>query len=111
MEDFAKARQLIQEFQGNRYVFGAGVLGQTGKVAAELGKSAALIYDNFPGNVPSVQTIRDSLAAAGVKIAKEIEGARPNAPREDLSRMTEELKSTDADVIVCLGGGSTIDAS
>lgn len=111
MEDFAKARQLIQEFQGNRYVFGSGVLGQTGKVAAELGKSAALIYDNFPGNAPFVQTVRDSLAAAGVKVVKEIEGARPNAPREDLSRMTDELKSSDADVIVCLGGGSTIDAT
>ena len=111
MSDFTRARALIQEFQGNRYVFGSGVLGQTGKITVELGKRAALIYDPFPGNVPFVQTIKNSLAAAGVTVVKEIEGARPNAPREDLYRITDELKSTDADVIVCLGGGSTIDAA
>lgn len=111
MSDFTRARELIQEFQGNRYVFGSGVLGQTGKVAVELGKKAAFIYDNFPGNDAFLQTIRGSLAAAGVAIVKEIEGARPNAPREDLSRIAGELKTADADVIVCLGGGSTIDAT
>ncbi len=111
MSDFTRARGLIQEFQGNRYVFGSGVLGQTGKIAVELGKHAALIYDPFPGNIPFVQTIKNSLATAGVTVVKEIEGAKPNAPREDLYRITDELKSTDADVIVCLGGGSTIDAA
>ena len=111
MSDFSKARELIHEFQGNRYVFGSGVLGQTGKIAVELGKRAALVYDPFPGNAPFVQTIKSSLAAAGVAVVKEIEGARPNAPREDLYRITDELKTTDADVIVCLGGGSTIDAA
>ena len=111
MSDFSKARELIHEFQGNRYVFGSGVLGQTGKIAVELGKRAALVYDPFPGNAPFVQTIKGSLAAAGVAVVKEIEGARPNAPREDLYRIADELKTTDADVIVCLGGGSTIDAA
>jgi len=111
VSDFSKARELIHEFQGNRYVFGSGVLGQTGKIAVELGKRAALVYDPFPGNAPFVQTIKGSLAAAGVAVVKEIEGARPNAPREDLYRIADELKTTDADVIVCLGGGSTIDAA
>ena len=111
MSDFTRARQLIQEFQGNRYVFGSGVLGQTGKITAELGRRAALIHDSFPGNAPFLQTIKSSLAAAGVAVVKDIEGAKPNAPREDLYRITDELKTTDADVIVCLGGGSTIDAA
>ena len=111
MSDFTRARQLIQEFQGNRYVFGSGVLSQTGKITAELGKRAALIHDSFPGNAPFLQTIKSSLAAAGVAVVKDIEGAKPNAPREDLYRITDELKTTDADVIVCLGGGSTIDAA
>lgn len=101
----------MREFQGNRYIFGSGVLGQTGRVAVELGKRAALVYDPFPGNIPFVQTVRSSLAAAGVTILREIEGAKPNAPREDLYRIADELKTTDADVIVCLGGGSTIDAA
>ena len=40
-----------------------------------------------------------------------IEGARPNAPLEDLARITAELKALDPDVIVSFGGGSTIDAA
>jgi len=111
VSDLERARELIRESQGSKYIFGAGVLGQVGQVSADLGKKAALIYDVFPGNEPFLKTIRDSLTKAGVQVVKEIQGARPNAPRDDLFRMTEELKTTDADVIVCLGGGSTIDAA
>ena len=111
MSDFERARELINEFQGNSYIFGSGVLNEVGKITAGLGKKAALIYGISPINEPFLKTIRESLNAVGVQIVKEIGGARPNAPREDLYRMAEELKSTDADVIVCLGGGSTIDAA
>ena len=111
MSDLEKARELIREFQGSNYIFGMDVLGEVGKVAAALGKKAALIHDVFPGNEPFIKTIKDSLASSDVQIVKEIEGARPNAPRDDLFRMAEELKATDADVLVCLGGGSTIDAA
>jgi len=111
MSGFDKARELIRDFQGDRYIFGSGVLGEVGRVTAGLGRRAAFIYDVFPGNERFLGIIRDSLATAGVQVIKEIEGARPNAPREDLARITEGLKGTDADVIVCLGGGSTIDAA
>lgn len=111
MAGFDTATRLIREFQGDRYRFGSGVLGEVGNVTAELGKRAALVYDVFPGNEAPLGVVRGSLAGAGVQIVKEIQGARPNAPREDLSRMAEELKETDADVIVVLGGGSTIDAA
>lgn len=108
---FQKAEQLIREFRGSCYVFGTGVLGEAGRVTVELGRRAAFIYDAYPGNEPIVRTVKDSLAAAGVTVVAKILGARPNAPREDLARMAAELASTDADVIVCLGGGSTIDAA
>jgi alcohol dehydrogenase len=58
-----------------------------------------------------VQTIHDSLAEAGVPLAGEIKGAGPNAPREDLFRINDELKALDPDVIISFGGGSTIDAT
>ncbi len=111
MADFTRAIGLIREFQGNRYVFGSGVISMTGKVTAELGGKAAVVYDPYPGNFPFLRGIKDSLKAAGVSVVRQIEGARPNAPREDLYRIADELKATDADVIVCLGGGSTIDAA
>ena len=51
------------------------------------------------------------MAGASVELVGEIEGAAPNAPREDLFRMADELKGVDPDVIICLGGGSTLDAA
>lgn len=111
MSDFERARELIREIKGDHYAFGMGVLGNVGRMAAELGSRAAVVYDVFPGHERFVNKMKDSLISAGVALVKEIEGARPNAPREDLLRITDELKATDADVIVCMGGGSTIDAA
>ena len=111
MVDFEKARELICEFKGDKYVFGSGVLGEIGGLTAELGARAALICATFPGNDVLIKKVKDSLAAAGVETLGEIEGAGPNCPREDLYRITEELKGLNPDVIVCLGGGSTLDAA
>ena len=111
MVDFEKARELICEFKGDKYVFGSGVLGEIGGLTAELGRRSALICAAFPGNDVLIKKVKDSLAAAGVETLGEIEGAGPNCPREDLYRITEELKGLNPDVIVCLGGGSTLDAA
>jgi len=111
MAKFDQARTLLQEFKGDSYLHGMNVLSQVGGVAAELGKRAALVADRFPGSDALVETIKDSLGAAGVDVAGEIAGARPNAPREDLARISAELAALDPDVIVSFGGGSTIDAT
>jgi len=111
MSDFNKARALLHEFKGDAYLFGAGVLSRVGEVVASIGKRPVLVRDTFPGSDDFVQTIRDSLAAAGVPLAAEIKGAGPNAPREDLFRITDELKGLDPNVIISFGGGSTIDAT
>jgi alcohol dehydrogenase len=111
MPDFRQARALLQEFKGGRYIHGLDVLPQVGHATAQLGGRAALIRSTFPGSDSWLQTISESLAAAGVEILGEIIGARPNAPREDLARITAELTSLDPDVIVTFSSGSTIDAS
>jgi alcohol dehydrogenase class IV len=87
-----------------------GVLPQVGKVTAKMGKRAALVGDVFPGAEAFIKTIKESLAAASVELLGEIKGAGPNAPREDLARITAELTALDPDVIVGFGGGSTLDA-
>jgi len=111
VSDFERAKELIREFRGERYVFGSGVLDQIGAVTAELGRRAVLFYTVFPGNDVLIERIEESLESAGVELVAKIEGAGPNAPREDVMRMTEELKVASPDVIVCLGGGSTLDAT
>ena len=111
MSRFDEARALLYEFKGDAYMYGAGVLSGVGGVVAPLGARPVLVRDTFPGSDDYVQTIRDSLAEAGLALAGEIKGAGPNAPREDLFRITDELKALEPDVVLSFGGGSTIDAT
>ena len=111
MDLFGNARDLLREFKGNTYRFGNHVLGEVGGMAASAGKRAALVRSGFSGIEGYLNTIRDSLAHASVPLAAEIRGAAPNSPREDLLRITSELKRADPNVIVSFGGGSTIDAT
>jgi alcohol dehydrogenase class IV len=107
---FDKARALIQEFKGNAYQCGFGVLSEAGKAASGLGKRAAVVRDSFPGGDQFVETIVGSLKAAGVGVLTVIEGAGPNAPREDVFRIADKVKAAAPDVLVGFGGGSTLDA-
>ena len=111
MSDFDRARALLCEFKGDTYLFGTGVLPRVSEVVAARGKRAALVRGTFSGSDDYVQVIRSSLSEAGVDLAGEIKGARPNAPREDLFRITHELEALDPDIIISFGGGSTIDAT
>jgi alcohol dehydrogenase class IV len=111
MDLFRIARDLLREFKGSSYRFGNHVLPEVGGVVASAGKRAALIRSGFSGIESYLDTIRDSLAGAGVDLAAEIRGAAPNAPREDLLRITDELKRIRPDVVISCGGGSTIDVT
>ncbi len=111
MSDFGKAKELLRAFKGDTYLHGIGVLSQVGEVVALLGNRAVLVRDTFPGSDAYVRTIRESVEGAGVKLIGEIDGAGPNAPRDDLFRITEQLTSLDPNVIISFGGGSTIDAT
>ena len=108
---FEKARVLLHEFKGDRYLHGFDVLAQTGPVAAGMGKRAVLVRDIFPGSEAFAQTVSQSLAAAGVEVARVIDGAAPNAPREDLARIAGAVVEAAPDFLVSFGGGSTIDAA
>ena len=111
MQFFEKARTNLQDFKSDAYLFGNGVLKDVGSIVAQTGKKAVLIYAVFDGVEKYLKVIRGSINDAGVELIAEIEGARPNAPREDLQRITEELIAADPDVIISFGGGSTIDAA
>lgn len=109
MDAFARAKELLREFKGDRYAFGVGVLDQTGALAAELGSRVALVRPRSHG-AAIVQQVAQSLSNAGVHLAGEIIGAAPNAPREDVSRIAAELTRIAPDAVVAIGSGSTLDA-
>lgn len=108
---FDKATDLIYEFKQHRYVHGTGVLTEVGRLVRELGTRAALVRPSFRGSDRLVEVVDSSLVRAGVDVVGEIKGAAPNAPREDLHRITKRLEELEPEVIVCLGGGSSIDAT
>ena len=95
MSIFTQAQALLQEFKGDSYLYGVGALAKVGEAAVPLGNRAALVRSTFPGTDDFVATIHGTLADAGVTLAGEIVGASPNAPREDLFRITEALRTLD----------------
>ena len=111
LAEWGAARALLRAFKGDSYLHGSDVLPGVGCVAAKAGKRAVLVRGTFRGSEGYVQVIRRSLAAAGVELAGEIRGARPNAPLEDLFRIARELEALTPDVLISFGGGSTIDAA
>ncbi len=104
------ARDLIKDFKGGSYVYGAGVLSRVGEIARRAGKRAAIVRETFSGSDAFLERMRSDLAAAGVEVAAVMPGAAPNAPREDLYRIADGLKRASPDLVVSFGGGSTIDA-
>ena len=111
MTNREQAELLLRRFKGDSYLYGEHVLAQVGALAASLGTRVMLVRDNFPGSDTYVDMIKEALSASGVELGGEESGARPNCPLEDLSRITQGLIQSQADVIISFGGGSTIDAA
>jgi alcohol dehydrogenase len=111
MSDFEKARELIRGFKGDNYAFGAGALAHTGELTAQLGKSAAVIHGVHPGVEKLVDQAKDCLRSAGMTVLGELVGAAPNAPREDVFRLGDQVGKLKPEVIVVISGGSNIDAA
>lgn len=111
MSDAEQARRWLGEFKGDTYLYGNGVLPAVGRIAASLGRRPALVRGTFSGSDDYMDILRKSLGEAGLALIGEIKGARPNAPREDLLRIVDEMRSLSPDLILSFGGGSSLDAT
>ena len=110
MNLFDRANALLKQFKGETYLHGGEILNQVGPVARSLGQRAVVVWDVFPDSMLYSSDIESSLQQAGVTVAGTVEGARPNAPLEDLARIAAALRELNPDVLVGFGGGSTLDA-
>jgi len=111
MEYKERIDELLNDFKKGRFIYGEGCMGEVGDAVAGLGQKAVLIRNEFPGIAPFVNSLKESLDRAGVILVSElVEVIRPNAPVEDMIGVMESLASLKPDVVISLGGGSTIDA-
>lgn len=100
------------EFQNpTRLIFGAGTLSQLGEVVRKHGKKALIVTGGGSVKRSGVfDRAAASLKNAGVSVA-ECSGIEPNPRITSVSRGADIARKEGCDVIVALGGGSTMDAS
>lgn len=111
-ENMERAKRILCDWKGDRYTFGEDVLEATGTYAKQYGKKAALVVTEL-GQAwieNPLERLKASLKGNGVEFEL-VTGARPNAPREDVYRIALQTARSHSDLIVALGGGSTIDAA
>jgi len=112
MELKQKAKELLNQFKGENYAMGVGILDEVGKYAREYGKSVLLI-SNTTYLKPVADRVKESLNKYGVRLAgnRIVPDAAPNAPREDVYRLEGYMLNFKPDSIIVIGGGSSIDAA
>ncbi len=111
-ELMSRATKMLKEWKGESYTFGEDVLDASGKYAKGCGKKALLVVTELgqPWVEKPLEKVKVSLRANGVAFEL-ANGPRPNAPREDVYRISLQVARSKSDLIVALGGGSTIDAA
>jgi len=105
-----RAAGLLREFKGERYVFGLDRLDELGPHAAPLGRRCLLVTGLDQWNPDFLRRMISSLRGNDITVTRVVPGARPNAPREDVSRLTEIIIREVPDFVLAADGGSGIDA-
>lgn len=109
-----KACKLLEEFKGKKYIFGIGIFEQLGTSVASLGKKVTVVADGIDQEWAAdlLQEMKDNLKSNAIILAGDfVSGASPNAPREDVVRISGLIEQQQPDVVISIGGGSTIDAT
>jgi len=92
-------------------VFGAGTLSQLGEVVRKHGKKALIVTGGGSVKRSGVfDRAVASLKAAGVAVA-ECTGIEPNPRITSVARGADIARKEGCDVVIAIGGGSTMDAS
>ncbi len=98
-------------FQDTKIVFGAGRVAEVGSIVKEFGSNCLLVTTPvIEVMAPMYDRIKGLLEAEGVRVGH-FDGVTPNPTVEDISKGAELARSIDADVILGLGGGSSMDAA
>lgn len=94
-----------------RLVFGAGTLGHLGELAVELGRSrVVVITDQGIASAGHVDRAVSILQASGLQVSV-FDQVRENPTTLDVDRALDVTQEGKADLIVGLGGGSSMDTA
>ena len=101
----------FESYNPTRLIFGAGALSRLGEVVLKYGKMALIVTggSSVKRNGTFGRAVA-SLKAAGIAFA-ECEGVEPNPRISTVRRGVQIARNEGCDVIIALGGGSTMDAS
>ena len=110
-ELFKKSRKMLSEWKGDNYIFGRSVIHQLGGLASGFGKNA-LVICNTANIKNTADAVINSLKSAGLSLVSGavVPGAGLNTPRVDVYRIETYILHHKPDMVVAVGGGSTIDA-
>lgn len=107
------ARKMLGGWKKESYAFGMNTLSKVGAFAQKAGSSTMLVVTGLgeeKWTEPILDKVKSFLRDRNVHIVSIIKGAHPNAPREDVYRIANQIGKMEADSVIALGGGSTIDA-
>ncbi len=91
--------------------FGRGRVNEVGETVARFGKRCLLVtVTSFPEIEPTYEKVKDSLRAAGVEVAH-FDKVLPNPTTDIVTQGTEMAKEHNADVVLGVGGGSSMDTA
>ena len=96
---------------GTRVVFGPGSVSGVGELSRELGGNRALIVTD-PGiaDAGHAEWVMSSLSASGLETFVFLE-VNENPTTEDVARCVEVARSESVDILIGLGGGSSMDTA
>lgn len=98
-------------FQPTKILFGAGRAHEAGAEASEFGTHCLLVtVSAFPEIEPVFAKVRKSLEKAGLKVTH-FDGVVPNPTTDVVTQGAELAKSEGVDVVLGLGGGSSMDTA
>ncbi len=89
-------------------LFGPGQRRQIPQIAAGYGRRCLLVTDARMASTPEFQEIAAQLGAAGLTVFL-YDGALPDLPRANVMEAAAAQAGRDIDVIVGIGGGSSMD--
>lgn len=98
--------------QTTKIIFGTGKIAELPEIVSEYGKKILLV--TTPGNVPELETqyarVKSLLIEKGLEVVH-FDGVVPNPTVESISAGAKMARETSVDVIVGLGGGSSMDSA